>query len=87
MANDLEIEERLSSIETQMRKKLDEIDELKRKADLIRKSPPYDFNRLLKDEAYRIKLALLMADNRRDAAEKLGCSERTLYRKVKEYSL
>ena len=43
---------------------------------------------LIDSEKELIKMALEKYNNRRkDAAEELGISERTLYRKIKEYSL
>ena len=42
---------------------------------------------LLSSEEARIQAAILLTSSRKEAAEVLGMTERTLYRKIKEYGL
>lgn len=45
------------------------------------------FMRLLRDEKYRIEVALSISKSKKEACVKLGMGERTFYRKLAEYNL
>jgi len=83
--NESRIREGLKDIK-EIRKVVGNLKKYKRITEIV-KSDDDLLLKILKSEKARIKLALELVKFKKDAAKLLGFSERTMYRKLKEYNL
>lgn len=78
---------RLDFNETKIRESLQDIADLKLNLEIQNKFPEIGILELLSSEKYRFKVAIDLAKNNIEAAKMLGTTERTFYRKIKEFKL
>jgi len=78
---------RLDFNETKIRDSLRDIEDLKLNLEMQNKFPEIGILELLSSERYRFEVAIDLAKNNIEAAEMLGTTERTFYRKIKEFKL
>jgi len=78
---------RLDFNETKIRDSLRDIEYLKLNLEMQNKFPEIGILELLSSERYRFEVAIDLAKNNIEAAEMLGTTERTFYRKIKEFKL
>ena len=78
---------RVKIIQDKLDTKKKEVDRLERLLEQTKNDKTIDLDKLLGDEAYRIKIALFMSDSKIKAAQILGMNERTFYRRLKQHKL
>lgn len=78
---------RVKIIQDKLDTKKKEVDRLERLLEQTKNDKTFDLDKLLGDEAYRIKIALFMSDSKIKAAQILGMNERTFYRRLKQHKL
>lgn len=77
--------ERLDYNENKINEALKDIKSMRQA--LVFDTSKYDLKKLLSDESYRYRIAITLSKTNKEACSLLNTTERTFYRKLKEYRL